>query len=493
MPEAGRFGFEPRSHQRGVPLKRDGLFSEHFEEAFAAEYNFSPVGQVTLDRNGCICRLNVAAANLLKGNESQLLDVPFLAFVEKSYCRTFLDHLSACLRFRKRVFTEIVLASYTRCRNPVELHSVPGVDQSREGIVCRTAIIEKSARDSAPRGLSEGRQDYVELAKDLSAQIVANNSIATAIISLKTGRCLSANKMFCTLAGVHHREIVGQSLSEIGWRLVASDQSDLIKKFGPQSSIQNCEARIRRPDGGGVDDVLASAKTILFGNEQCILLMIQDLTDVQRLKQDVAAISEEEQRRFGRDLHDSHCQDLTAISFFAETIAATLDTKDPDCASQVRALGEMVRKSAESVHMLAASLSSQQIEQSGLVKALEELASHTSQRFSVACTVKADRKHTIRDTLLAVHLYRIAQEAMSNAARHSHAKKIEVSMRREGDRDVLEIADDGVGFSVEGKAAGLGLRTMDYRASVIRGTLKIVSKPGSGTVVTCSFPTPATK
>jgi signal transduction histidine kinase len=82
---------------------------------------------------------------------------------------------------------------------------------------------------------------------------------------------------------------------------------------------------------------------------------------------------------------------------------------------------------------------------------------------------------------------------MSNAARHSHAKKIEVSMRREGDRDVLEIADDGVGFSVEGKAAGLGLRTMDYRASVIRGTLKIVSKPGSGTVVTCSFPTPATK
>jgi hypothetical protein len=71
----------------------------------------SPVAHVTLDRNGCICRLNLAAGNLLKGEKLQLLDVPFLAFVERSYCRAFLDHLAACIQFGKKISTELVLAS----------------------------------------------------------------------------------------------------------------------------------------------------------------------------------------------------------------------------------------------------------------------------------------------------------------------------------------------------------------------------------------------
>jgi signal transduction histidine kinase len=136
--------------------------------------------------------------------------------------------------------------------------------------------------------------------------------------------------------------------------------------------------------------------------------MVQDLTDLRRLKQDVIDIADEEQRRFSRDLHDSHCQDLTAIAFFAETIAAALDSKDTESAGQIRVLGDMIRKSAENVHSLAAGLSSQQIEQSGLAAALKDLASRTGQRFGLVCTAKVDQKCRFRDTVLAVHLYRIA-------------------------------------------------------------------------------------
>jgi signal transduction histidine kinase len=221
--------------------------------------------------------------------------------------------------------------------------------------------------------------------------------------------------------------------------------------------------------------------------------MVQELTDLQRLKQDVVTISEEEQRRFSRDLHDSHCQDLTAIAFFAETIATTLDSKDIESAGQIRVLGDMIRKSAENVHSLAAGLSSQQIEQSGLAAALKDLAFRTGQRFNVVCAAKVDRKCRIRDTAMAVHLYRIAQEATSNAARHSHAKSIDIRLRLEADRGILQIADDGDGFSVEKKPDSLGLRTMGYRAAVIKGTLNIDSRSGIGTVVTCSFPASAAK
>lgn len=495
MREAGRPVFEPRLQRESGSLGH--IFpAEHLDAAFAAEYQFSPVAQVTLDRNGCICRLNLAAANLLKGSRPQLLNMPFLAFVDKSYCRIFLDHLSTCLRFRRRVSTEIILASYTRSSGPVELQSVAGVDQSKEGAVCRTSIIEKSDGELliSPRDVSkcQGAAPDLHQAQDLFEEILTNNSIATAILSLKTKRFLSVNEVFGDLAGFRQSEIVHRSLSEVGWRLRTSDREDLIQRLGPHVSIRNCEAQIRVPDGRVVD-VLASAKTILFGGELCVLLMLQDLTDLQRLKQDVIDISEEEHKRFSRDLHDSHCQDLTAMAFFAETIAARLDNKDPENADQIRELGDMIRKSAENVHTLAANLDSRQIEQSGLTNALKELASRTSLRFSLACTTKIDRKCRFRDATVAIHLYRIAQEAISNAARHSGAKRIGIKVRLEGDIGILQVEDDGHGFSVEKKPAGFGLRTMEYRAALIKGSLSTVSRPGTGTVVTCSFPALAVK
>jgi two-component system, LuxR family, sensor kinase FixL len=609
MHETGRAELQRRLQPREVSIGAERLWLEHFDASLATEYNLSPVAHVTLDRNGCICRLNLAAANLLKGDKFQLRNVPFLAFVERSYCRAFLDHLAACIQFRKKVSSELILASHTRSGAPVELQSVPGVDQPEGALICRTAIISKSERESAPRALSSDRQYYAELfelspdailvqvdgkiasanpgavklfgagsvnellgkgffeivhpdyhqtvrerierirqgeselpiveekfvrtdgrsvavnvmsrpavfqgkpailvlardvserleleedlhrAEDLSAQILANNSIATAIISLETERVLKANAIFCTLTGLDQSKIVGRSLSEVGWRLTTNQQDDIIKNLGPQSAIHNREAQVRRPDGS-VTDVLASAKTIQFSGEQCVLLMVQDLTDLQRLKQDVVAISEEEQKRFSRDLHDSHCQDLTAIAFFAETIAAGLDSKDTESAGQIRVLGDMVRKSAENVHSLAAGLSSQQIEQSGLAAALKDLASRTGQRFGLVCTAKVDRTCRFRDTVSAVHIYRIAQEATSNAARHGHAKRIDIKLRLEDDLGILQIEDDGQGFSIEKKPNGLGLRTMGYRATVIKGALNIDSKPGIGTVVTCSFPALAAK
>jgi PAS domain S-box-containing protein len=609
MHETGRTDLQRRLQPTGVSIGAERLWSEQFDPSLATEYNLSPVPHVTLDRNGCICRLNLAAANLLKGDKFQLRNVPFLAFVERSYCRAFLDHLAACIQFQKKVSTELMLASHTRSGAPVELQSIPGIDQLEGALICRTAIISKSERESAPRTLSGDRQYYAELfelspdailvqvdgkiatanpgavklfgagnvnellgkgffeivhpdyhemvreriqrirqgeselpiveekfvrrdgtsvtvnvmsrpavfqgkpailvlardvserleleedlhrAEDLSAQILANNSIATAIISLETERVLKANAIFCALTGLPQFKIVGCSLSEAGWRLIAGQQDDIIKNLGPRSSIQNREAQVRRQDGT-VTDVLASAKTIQFGDEQCVLLMVQDLTDLQRLKHDVVAISEEEQKRFSRDLHDSHCQDLTAIAFFAETIAAALDSKDTESAGQIRELGEMVRKSAENVHSLAVGLSSQQIEQSGLAAALKDLASRTGQRFGLVSTAKVDGTCRFQDTVLAVHLYRIAQEAASNAARHGHAKRIDFKVLLEDDVGILQIEDDGQGFSIEKKPNGLGLRTMEYRATVIKGTLKIDSKPGIGTVVTCSFPALAVK
>jgi PAS domain S-box-containing protein len=579
------------------------LPEDQSEMAFAADFRLSPVAQVALDRNGIIRRINITAAVLLKGEPDQLANIPFIAFVDKAYCRPFLDHFAAATTGKQKISTRLALSSATRATGLVELQTNSSIDTITGRIYCRIAIVTfSSSRQAASpaasnkanyqewfelfpdaaflelggriisanpgalallgaksvdqikgqdllgivhpdsrqsfsrrlsrlpvgksepigadekfirldggeivvrvilksinfdgafaalvvaRDLSEERamQENLIQAKSLSAQILANNSVATGIASIESGLFLQTNEVFCRLVGRPQEQIVGQPFSAIH---LAGPNVDLVDfvNFASQRDSSEFEARLDRPDGS-VLDVTVSAKTILSGDERCLLLMMQDLTDLRRLRKDVVTISEEEQRRFSRDLHDSHCQDLTAIAFFAETIATNLAARDHEAANQVRLLVDMVQKSAENVHALAAGLDSQRVQESGIVAALEDLASRTSRRFGLDCTAKLDRLLGQLDSTQAVNLYRIAQEAVSNAARHSRAHTIILRLRRDGATSILEVQDDGIGFSPEKNSNGLGLRTMHYRASLIRGTLEIDSEPGAGTVVMCTFP-----
>ena len=105
------------------------------------------------------------------------------------------------------------------------------------------------------------------------------------------------------------------------------------------------------------------------------------------------------------------------------------------------------------------------------------------------------REGTLGDNTASTHLYRIAQEAISNAIRHGGAKEIEVKLQAEGGSLSLSVADDGKGFDPHDSAAaprekpaGIGLQTMSYRAKMISGILDVRPRPRRGVVVTCSIP-----
>jgi PAS domain S-box-containing protein len=453
-----------------------------FREISPAEYDFSPVAQVSLDRNGRICCLNRAAADMLGGSKSALLRVPFLACIEKSYYRAFLDHLTTCVDMRMEVWTEIGMAEFTRSRSPIELRSAPGIDLVSGEVVCRTALVPT-------RSLSKERQieEGLHRAKNVFTQVLANNALATAMISLATKRFVVANQAFYELIGLEEGDIVGRRSSDLGLCLSSAGQAQRLEDLWSIELNQDSEWILTTAHGKTVD-VIASTRTVSSGGEPCLVLTLQDMSDLQRLKSDIVRISEQEQRRFARDLHDSHCQDLTAIVFFAEAIACSLDETDKENARQARTLADMVRKSADTAHRLASDLGALAVEQSGLAHALQELASRTRDRFGVECSLAAKGVKTIRDRVAATHLYRIAQEATSNAARHGHAKKIEVSLAVDDEQGVLKISDDGEGFFADNKSTGLGLRTMKYRAAEINGALRFESTPNVGTTVICSFP-----
>lgn len=216
-----------------------------------------------------------------------------------------------------------------------------------------------------------------------------------------------------------------------------------------------------------------------------------DVTERQRLEQEILQISELEQRRIGQDLHDGLCQHLAATELMSEILEQKLARKSKADAARVAEIGLQVREAISQTRLLARGLSPVVVESEGLMSALEELADYTARMFRVLCTFECVAPVLIDDHTMATHLYRIAQEAVSNAIRHGKAKRIIITLAQTAERVMLRVKDDGIGLPNDlGKAKGMGLRIMQYRAGMIAGTLSVHNDPEGGASVLCSVPLP---
>ena len=213
-----------------------------------------------------------------------------------------------------------------------------------------------------------------------------------------------------------------------------------------------------------------------------------EIAERQRLEVEVLKISDREQSRIGRDLHDGVCQNLAGIAIFAEVAARELDREQHRLVPNIREISELARQSADDLRRLAAGLYPLKIEQHGLVTALQELASETSARSPAACTFSMRQSLILTDQNAAVQLYRIAQEAVSNAVRHANPAHLAIELSESGGIASLVIRDDGCGLSPCPEKSGMGLHTMQYRAKMLGGSLDVRPADGGGTLVTCSFP-----
>jgi signal transduction histidine kinase len=125
----------------------------------------------------------------------------------------------------------------------------------------------------------------------------------------------------------------------------------------------------------------------------------------------------------------------------------------------------------------------------GLMSALEELAATVRTMQRLDCVFRSDTPVLIDDDATAIHLYRIAQEAINNAVRHAQPKHVEIGLGGSDQRIILTIQDDGVGLPpAPRKRDGMGLQTMNYRARAIGATLDVRRGTAGGTVVTCVLP-----
>ena len=165
------------------------------------------------------------------------------------------------------------------------------------------------------------------------------------------------------------------------------------------------------------------------GQATVILETDRDITERRRLEQELLEISSAEQRRIGQDLHDGLCQHLAGIEFRTSVLINEL-ASSPQVQQEIAEIGELIRNGARQARMLSHGLAPVSLEADGLTLALKELTENASKLFGKTCRLECPKPVPIENNLVATHFYRIAQEAISNAARHSQAKTIVVSLRK---------------------------------------------------------------
>ena len=184
------------------------------------------------------------------------------------------------------------------------------------------------------------------------------------------------------------------------------------------------------------------------GTVSGLVCSIREITGQKALEQEILEISNREQRRLGSDLHDGLGQELTGLSLLLKGLEVQLSRESPQYLSQVTKISDLLARAIQSTRSLARGLAPVNLERGGLSEALRHLVARCTDMYSLQCSfTNGGMKLPDLEEGAATHLYRIAQEASTNAARYARAKSIAIDLRTTGRKLQLSVADDGIGLS----------------------------------------------
>jgi hypothetical protein len=208
-----------------------------------------------------------------------------------------------------------------------------------------------------------------------------------------------------------------------------------------------------------------------------------EITAKKRLERAILDAAERESRRIGQELHDHLCQQILGITFATKVFARDLERADPARSEKLHELAKLLNEAVKSCRDLVRGLSF--FHSDDLLAAVASLANQASKQ--IPCEVDCPVEISLSNVEAARHVYRIAQEAVENALKHSKATRIIISVKEARGKMTVKIADDGCGFDPQEQKESLGLLSMKFRAQAIQGKLDIDSKPENGTRVSCTF------
>jgi two-component system CheB/CheR fusion protein len=215
----------------------------------------------------------------------------------------------------------------------------------------------------------------------------------------------------------------------------------------------------------------------------------EEINERKRLERKILQVSAQEQQRIGQDLHDGVGQELTGLNYLAQSLYQSLQAQGSAEAETASELAGSLARAIGHIRRTVRGLIPVEVDAKDLESALEVLAAQVKRQTGIACRFQGNGDVQIHDDDSAIQIYRITQEAVTNAVKHAHARQIIVTLKADGNELCLEVRDDGVGIrSGSQLVAGCGLRSMKYRARVLGGTCEIRAMPHGGTRVSCVIP-----
>jgi PAS domain S-box-containing protein len=439
-------------------------------------------GIITIDDQGVVETINPAAAEMFEYPIPEILGRDFKLLLPEPYQAEYESYLSQPRGTKGAQAIgygrEIAGQRKDGSTFPMEM-SLAEVRLSRGrsfvGFV-RDITARKEAEERTLAALKE--------VTDIKAALDEHSIVA---VTDAAGKITHVNDKFCEISKYSRAELIGQDHRIINSRHHSQEFFRTLWATIGRGKVWRGEILNRAKDGSHywVDTTIFPFLNAAGKPAQYVAIRT-DITARKASEAQILMISEREQRRIGAELHDGLGQQLTALEFMCQSLKEDLRGREPALEQQAARIGQFLREAVAQTRALAHGLAPVNLKAIGLVEALAELARHATETGRIHCVFESSSALSAMDEESALHIYRIAQEAVNNAIKHSRAKEILITLAERNGRLLLEIGDNGKGLP-RGKepARGIGLQVMKHRAGVIGADLELESKPGKGVRISC--------
>ncbi len=443
---------------------------------------------IAIDEKGVIQSVNPAVEKLFGYTPKELIDKNVSILMPNPYSREHNGYIQRYLQTGQAKIIGIGREVVGKRKDGTVFPAHLGVSEGRKegGRRFFTGVI---------RDITEIKRYQDDLKKQSEFTATVLNTVRSLVLVLdRRGHIVNFNRACEDTTGYSFQEVMGKPFWD--FFLTMEDRDPVIKNFlsaDPKQLINNFEAVWLTKKGE--KRLIAWSNSLLFDKENSPEHVIGtgiDITERRNLERMVIEITKKEQQRLGQELHDGIAQHLASTAIVAKILEQKLTRGSVPAAREVKRVVSMVNQAVTQTRELAQGLYALEMHSENLVSSLKKLAYNTEKTHGICCVVRIGSDVSLSGDGAAMHLYRIAREAVGNAVKHGKCKNIRIQLKKKNNRESeLRIENDGKRFSKPSREIGLGLRIMRSRAALLNASLEIVPGSGAGTVVTCVFPVPS--
>jgi PAS domain S-box-containing protein len=471
------------------------------EKRYRSLYHNTPAMLHSIDPSGRLLSVSDYWVEALGYARSEIIGKNLLDFLSEE-SRRYARNVVFPAFFQSGVCKDIPYQFVTKSGEKIDVLLSAIADRDADGNIVRTLAvsIDVTERKRAEEALRLAKEELSRYSKDLERQVEIRTREITSILKYTPavvyikdieGRYLLVNSRYEQLFGVKNETVRGLTDFEIFPRDVADRFRE--QDLAALKKNRSHETEERIPQNGDIHTYL-SVKFPVYdetGNPRGVCGIATDITQVKKVQHQLRRLSgsimtnqEKERSAIARELHDELGQVLTALRMEAVWLQERLREIDTKGAERARSMCSLIDKTIDDARSLAFRLRPGVLDDLGLVDALELYTTDFEKRTGITCLFDHHQVPATDDTV-ATAAYRIAQEALTNVARHAHAGHVKVQLSGKNTTLTLTVTDDGRGFNAEtlGESEGLGLAGMRERAMLAGGMLDIRSETGKGTSI----------